>query len=102
MKPAATEALEHASVQQYCQLLRIPVVSANFVPLAEQAVGCAREVRDVHRSDGKEDEEVSEFPFEQRLDRRVHKFRTLPLRDHGIMTMIKGAFWDEEDGSGFL
>jgi len=28
MKPAATEALEHASVQQYCQALRMPVVGA--------------------------------------------------------------------------
>jgi len=37
MKPA-TEALEHASVKQYCKALRMPVIGANFVPLAEQAV----------------------------------------------------------------
>ena len=37
MKPA-TEALEHASVKQYCKALRVPVIGANFVPLAEQAV----------------------------------------------------------------
>jgi len=31
MKPA-TEALEHASVKQYCKALRMPVIGANFVP----------------------------------------------------------------------
>jgi hypothetical protein len=28
MKPAASEAPEHTSVQQYCQALRMPVVGA--------------------------------------------------------------------------
>jgi uncharacterized protein YigA (DUF484 family) len=35
---ATPDALEHASVQQYCKALRVPVIAANFVPLAEQAV----------------------------------------------------------------
>jgi DNA replication protein DnaC len=34
----ATDALEHASVKQYCKALRVPVIGANFVPLAEQAI----------------------------------------------------------------
>ena len=33
-----TEALEHASMQQYCKAVRVPTVGANFVSLAEQAV----------------------------------------------------------------
>ena len=33
-----TEALEHASVQQYCKAVRVPTIAANFLPLAEQAV----------------------------------------------------------------
>ena len=33
-----TENLEHASVRQYCKSVRVPVVGANFVTLAEQAV----------------------------------------------------------------
>jgi len=33
-----TEALEHASVRQYCKTVRMPTVGANFVSLAEQAV----------------------------------------------------------------
>jgi DNA replication protein DnaC len=33
-----TQALEHASVQQYCKVVKVPVISANFAPLAEQAV----------------------------------------------------------------
>jgi hypothetical protein len=33
-----TEALEQASVKQYCKAVRVPTVGANFVSLAEQAV----------------------------------------------------------------
>ena len=33
-----TEALEHASVKQYCKAVRVPTVGANFVSLSEQAV----------------------------------------------------------------
>lgn len=33
-----TQALEHASIQQYCKVARLPTVAANFVSLAEQAV----------------------------------------------------------------
>lgn len=33
-----TEALEHASVRQYCQAVRTPSIGANFVSLAEQAI----------------------------------------------------------------
>jgi DNA replication protein DnaC len=32
------QALEYASVHQYCKTVRLPTVSANFTPLAEQAV----------------------------------------------------------------
>ncbi len=32
-----TEALEQASVRQYCKAVRMPAVAANFIPLAEQA-----------------------------------------------------------------
>src|SRR6202521_4365840 len=33
-----TEALEQASIQQYCKAVRVPVIGANFISLAEQAV----------------------------------------------------------------
>src|SRR5262245_65881864 len=33
-----TEALEHASVRQYCKAVRMPTIAANFLSLAEQAV----------------------------------------------------------------
>src|SRR5262245_5646224 len=33
-----TEALEQASVRQYCKAVRMPAIAANFIPLAEQAV----------------------------------------------------------------
>ncbi|WP_321476879.1 IS21-like element helper ATPase IstB [uncultured Paludibaculum sp.] len=39
MKPAAqSEALEQASVKQYCKAVRVPVIGANFIGLSEQAV----------------------------------------------------------------
>ena len=33
-----TQALEHASVKQYCKALRVPMIGAHFVQLAEQAI----------------------------------------------------------------
>src|SRR5271166_5427638 len=32
------QALEHASVRQYCKAVKVPVIGVNFVRLAEQAV----------------------------------------------------------------
>jgi hypothetical protein len=32
------QALEHASVRQFCKAVKVPAVGANFVQLAEQAV----------------------------------------------------------------
>jgi DNA replication protein DnaC len=34
----STEALEHASIRQYCKAVRVPTIAANFVALAEEAV----------------------------------------------------------------
>jgi DNA replication protein DnaC len=34
----STESLAHASVRQYCKAVRVPVIGANFLSLAEQAV----------------------------------------------------------------
>ena len=31
------EVLEHASIRQYCKVVRTPAVAANFLPLSEQA-----------------------------------------------------------------
>jgi DNA replication protein DnaC len=33
-----TEALEQASIRQYCRAVRTPAIAANFIPLAEQAI----------------------------------------------------------------
>ena len=38
MKTTETQSLEQASVKQYCKAMRVPVIGANFVSLAEQAV----------------------------------------------------------------
>ena len=44
-----TQALEHASVKQYCKALRVPMIGAHFVQLAEQAV---KETAQPHRLSG--------------------------------------------------
>ena len=33
-----TQALEHATIKQYCKAVRMPAIGANFATLAEQAV----------------------------------------------------------------
>lgn len=33
-----TEALEHASIRQYCKAVRVPTIAANFLSLSEEAV----------------------------------------------------------------
>ncbi len=38
MKTSEARSLEQASVKQYCKAMRVPVIGANFVSLAEQAV----------------------------------------------------------------
>lgn len=38
MKPKVTEALEHASVRQYCKVVRTPAIGANFISMAAQAI----------------------------------------------------------------
>jgi DNA replication protein DnaC len=38
MKSPHTEALEHASIRQYCKAVRVPTIASNFVSLAEQAI----------------------------------------------------------------
>jgi len=38
VKISEARSLEQASVQQYCKAMRVPVIGANFVTLAEQAV----------------------------------------------------------------
>ena len=37
-RPSDGQALEHASVRQFCKAVKVPAVGANFVQLAEQAV----------------------------------------------------------------
>jgi DNA replication protein DnaC len=37
MNPSS-EALEQASIRQYCKAVRTPAIAANFIPLAEQAI----------------------------------------------------------------
>jgi DNA replication protein DnaC len=38
MKNTHTEALENASIRQYCKAVRVPAIAANFASLAEEAV----------------------------------------------------------------
>lgn len=104
MKPAATEALEHASVQQYCQLLRMPVVGANFVPLAEQAVKEKRShIGYLEALLAMESEERDRRAIQQRLrEARLPRLKTLEEFDFNQAPQIPAAKIRELAAGGYI
>lgn len=104
MKAAATEALEQASVQQYCQQLRMPVVSANFVPLAEQAVKEKRShIGYLEALLAMESEERDRRAIQQRLrDARLPRLKTLEEFDFNQAPQIPAAKIRELAGGGYI
>jgi IstB-like ATP binding protein len=77
-----TQALEHASVKQYCKALRVPMIGAHFVQLAEQAI------KEQHSHIGylealltMESEERDRHAIQQRLrDAKLPRLKTLEER----------------------
>ncbi len=104
MKPAATEALEHASVQQYCQALRMPVVGTNFVPLAEQAVKEKRShIGYLEALLAMESEERDRRAIQQRLrDARLPRLKTLEEFDFNQAPLIPAAKIRELAAGGYI
>src|ERR1019366_1876867 len=103
MKPA-TEALEHASVKQYCKALRMPVIGANFVPLAEQAVKERRNhIGYLEALLAMESEERDRHAVQTRLhDARLPRMKTLEEFDFNQAPHIPAAKIRELAEGGYI
>ena len=75
-----TQALEQASVKQYCKAVRVPVIAANFVTLAEQAVKENQShTRYLEALLAMESEERDRHAIENRIrDAQLPRLKTLP------------------------
>jgi len=103
MKPAS-HALEHASVQQYCKALRVPVIGANFVPLAEQAVKEKRShIGYLEALLAMESEERDRHAVQKRLyDARLPRMKTLEEFDFNQAPQIPAAKLRELAEGGYI
>src|ERR1035438_10655209 len=74
-----TQALEHASVKQYCKALRVPMIGAHFVQLAEQAIKEQRShIGYLEALLTMESEERDRHAIQQRLrDAKLPRLKTL-------------------------
>ena len=104
MKAAATEALEHASVKQYCKALRMPVVGANFLTLAEQAVKEKRNhIGYLEALLAMESEERDRHAVQKRLhDARLPRMKTLEEFDFNQAPQIPAAKIRELAEGGYI
>ena len=88
-----TESLEHASVRQYCKAVRVPVIAAKFLTLAEQAV--KENHSHVHYSEAllaMESEERDRHAIQSRIrDAQLPRMKTLEKFDFGQAPRIPAA-----------
>ncbi len=93
MKTAETQSLEQASVKQYSKAMRVPVIGANFVSLAEQAV--KENHSHVHYLEAllaMECEERDRHAIENRIrDARLPRMKTLEEFDFSQAPQIPAA-----------
>ena len=99
-----TEALDHASVRQYCRAVRMPAIAANFVPLAEQA---AREqhshIRYLEALLAMECEERDRHAIASRIrDAQLPRVKTLEDFDFGKAPQIPAAKIRELAEGGYI
>ena len=103
MKPH-TEILEHASVRQYCKLVRVPAIGANFVSLAEQAVKQHQtHIRYLEALLQVESEERDRHAISNRTrDARVPRMKTLEEFDFAQAPQIPAAKIRELAEGGYI
>lgn len=99
-----TQALEHASVKQYCKALRIPMIGAHFVQLAEQA---SKEQRShigyLEALLTMESEERDRHAIQQRLrDAKLPRLKTLEEFDFNQARQIPAAKIRELAEGGYI
>jgi DNA replication protein DnaC len=98
------QALEHASVRQYCKAVKVPVMAANFVRLAEQAV------KENHSHIGyleallaMESEERDRHAIAHRLhDAKLPRMKTLEEFEFGRTPQIAAAKVRELAEGGYI
>ncbi len=99
-----TQALEHATVRQYCKALRVPVIGANFVRFAEQAV------KEQHSHIGyletllaMESEERDRHAIQNRIrDAKLPRLKTLEEFDFNQARQIPAAKIRELAEGGYI
>jgi DNA replication protein DnaC len=100
----ATESLDHASVRQYCKAVRVPVIGANFVSLAEQAVKENHShVRYLEALLAMESEERDRHAIQNRIrDAQLPRMKTLEEFDFGQAPRIPAARVRELAEGGYI
>jgi DNA replication protein DnaC len=99
-----TQALEHASVKQYCKALRVPMIGANFVQLAEQAIKEQRShIGYLEALLTMESEERDRHAIQQRLrDAKLPRLKTLEEFDFNQARQIPAAKIRELAEGGYI
>jgi len=99
-----TESLEHASVRQYCKAVRVPVIGANFLPLAEQAVKEKQShIRYLEALLAMESEERDRHAIQNRIrDAQLPRMKTLEEFDFGQASRIPSARVRELAEGGYI
>src|SRR5690349_1252991 len=99
-----TQALEQASIKQYCKAVRVPVIAANFVTLAEQAIKENHShVRYLEALLAMECEERDRHAIENRIrDAQLPRMKTLEEFDFAQSPQIPAARIRELAEGGYI
>src|ERR1700751_1481469 len=99
-----TQALEHASVRQYCKALRMPVIAANFLRLSEQAIKEQRShIGYLEALLAMETEERDRHAIQKRLhDAKLPRLNTLEEFDFNRPRQIPAARIRELAEGGYI
>ena len=99
-----TESLDHASVRQYCKAVRVPVIGANFLSLAEQAVKEKHShIRYLEALLAMESEERDRHAIQNRIrDAQLPRMKTLEEFDFGQAPRIAAARVRELAEGGYI
>src|SRR3989449_3752489 len=99
-----TQALEHASVRQYCKVLRMPVIGANFVRLSEQAIKEQRShIGYLEALLAMEAEERDRHAIQKRIrDAKLPRLKTLEEFDFNQARQIPAAKIRELADGGYI
>ncbi len=104
MKPNKTEALEQASVRQYCKAVRTPAIGTHFISLAEEAVKENHShIRYLETLLALECEERDRHAIANRIrDAQLPRMKTLEEFEFGHGTLVPAAKIRELAEGGYI